>query len=232
MNQQTASRVAVFFALNLAFLIPNAHGSLLDQYVKVPNGLGENQSSTIAFGYVEAQTFTVGISGTLAAVGVEVETSGPLTTENLTLEIRNTIHGNPTDLSQSPLLSVTLPPTVFEGIDFFGPPQPFGVFDVSAFQLPVHLGDVLSIVLKSTDAHGYDWHSSDQDSYPPNIYAGGSRYLSINGGGWITGGIDNDQGFATYVNLTPEPNTFVLGGIGALGLLAFARRRRPVARRS
>jgi hypothetical protein len=224
---------AAILTIALSLLDSTVNASVLDQYVKVPNGQGANQSSTIALGYVEAQTFKVGIGGTLAAVGVEVETSSPLTSGDLTLEIRGTTLGMPIDLSQSPLLSVSLPSSVFSGVSFFGPPQPFGIFDVSSFQLPVTPGEVLAIDLKTADEHGFDWHISDQNSYPPNIYAGGARFVSIAGGSWITGGTDNDQGFSTYISPLPEPSSIILAlGGGVLLIGALHRRRRQFAKNS
>jgi hypothetical protein len=197
-------------ALALLGGVGQAKGALiLDQHYE-PVATDGYTLGTYAF----AQTFTVGVSGQLAKVDVNLfQRFGSGT---LNLDILDTTNHVP---GSNVLASATLP------ISQIGPGTTW--VSLTGFTTPVTQGQELAIRL-STDNAGVsalDW-AMDR----PGTYSGGQGY----GGGnpsWTAEGVD--FGFRTYVDpsvsAAPEPSSFALLGIGAVGLLGYAwRRRNPV----
>ncbi len=172
-----------------------------------------------------AQTFTVGIAGTLTSVETLIRREAP-TTADLLFDIRTTAGGVPTepDAGVNVLAQLTAPAASIPTT------SGFVSFDVSAFNIAVTPGEVLAIVLQSTGANpAYLWSGTSTDGY-----GGGAtyrRFLSSDPT-WATTGAASDLAFRTFVEPTaaPEPTTVTLLGL-ALGAVWTRRRRARVAPR-
>jgi MYXO-CTERM domain-containing protein len=169
-----------------------------------------------------AQTFTVGVPGTLTSVEVQIA-RGTGVTSSLIADVRTTTAGSPgTDAAI--LASITMPaasvPTSFS----------LFAFDFTAFNLGVNTGDVLAFVLRSADTvDTYDWNATRA-----NGYSGGGAFVRLNNGSWGTNQAFGDMLFQTWVepvptddqggggNGVPEPSFLALAAVG----LALARLRR------
>jgi len=146
-----------------------------------------------------AQTFTVGITGTLSRF--EVELFGVGATGSAVFEIWNTSSGRPVAIPGTALASATLS---FSGVNhaFVGADLTPGV--------PVNAGDVLALVLKGGANQLAYWdHSSDPNNPALDPYASGSRFTTSAldpTGPWIpVGGFPgpSDFNFRTYVEVAP-----------------------------
>lgn len=194
---------------------------VLDQSFEAFNG---------ASGFVQgvAQTFEVGITGTLTRVEIPVQgltgvTFGILPT---------TVAGAPTPFSQA-LATVALADYPFNGLGF----DWIGI-DLTPFDIQVTAGELLAWSLIGGPTQlmaGLGFDGSDP-------YSGGSSYSSVvlipgfppirlpPGAAWQNdrpGGFDADNGFRVYVEpaAVAEPATILLLGVGSLAL-AWTRRRR------
>lgn len=179
-------------------------------------GLGGSVSGLEDF----AQTFIVGMPGTLSSVEVELFGNSPVT---LGLR-RTTSTGYPTssDVPSELLASVVLTPpdTRFDFVraDFL----PFGI--------SVHPGDVLALALRGTGVHNWKL-SLDAEA----TYAGGEAFLRADSG-WerfpdaFPSFWQADFHFRTYV--VPEPSAGILLVIGGLGLGVGCRRGERARRES
>jgi hypothetical protein len=181
-----------------------------------------------------AQTFTVGITGVLSQVDVLIEQNGPF--PELRLDVRPTVDGLPIEDDNAALASVTVP---LAAIPF---PRAFLSFDVSSFGIHVSQGELLAIVLTGNAR----WYGVAPGIGTPAVeglapvaddpYPGGAAYFrgppgaptfSLPGGGRLVA----DLGFRTFVDVVPEPTTFMLFGIGVVGLvLGRVARHRPMGR--
>jgi hypothetical protein len=172
-----------------------------------------------------AQTFTVGITGTLSEVDVSVERfafSPP--TGTLYLQIRSTTAGVPA-ADPSFLVQASVPESSLPVAGNFG----FVPFDVSSAGLQVTQGEQLAIVLLAPDfANPVSWIGVQGDFYP----AGSAFVEQEPGFGWIPNGPSGtDYGFQTFVAI-PEPSTLSMAGLACLVGLARASRRRMARDRS
>ena len=177
----------LFGAFGQTFAEPVLDQSFLDGLGGVANGGG------IDF----AQTFTVGIEGTLAQVDLDV-----VELDSVTLQIRPTIDGVPAEDDNTALLSVALP-------DVDPPPGESVIVpvDVSAFELRVTPGEVLAIVLlregRISLKAGFE---ATSETYPD-----GAFFLRFPGGGWMTS-VADDLNFQTWVEPDePVPATAAPG---------------------
>jgi hypothetical protein len=200
---------------------------MLDQFM-VPNPVTSNaEFGSVNFNQQRAQTFTVGLTGLLTEVQVDVERFGSSTAGNLVMEIRDTNPSNGFPVTNGFRLQTSVAANVV-------PPAPnpdgiFTAFDVSSFGVNVNAGDHLAIVLYAQGGSGYTfgWLGAINDPYPP-----GSAFERVIGNhDWFnesTIGQNYDNGFKTFVDPSPapEPSTLVLAGVGALGLLGYGWRRR------
>jgi hypothetical protein len=151
-----------------------------------PSGISDSTSG----GYLEqAQTFTVGVDGTLSRIGVQINFPiGFGQPGNAILTIYNTSNGVPNaSLGSASLPSSSIPSTGYV----------YQSFDVSSYAIPVHVGDVLAFGIKSTiDSYFFVRRSVDNGTY-----AGGqSIWRQINPDGpWTAYSPTHDYGFQTYV---------------------------------
>ena len=191
---------------------------VLDQSTLGPD---VGNSATMSFNAF-AQTFTVGIAGTLTGVAFGVFDKGE-TGGALVAEIRTTAAGAPTS---TVLASVSLDPSQIKDPI---PTLPVGAadlnpIDLSLFDIQVSVGDVLALVL-FLDPTSANYSVS---AFLPDSYAGGTAY------GQSALGFESFEGpdlpLQTFVEprAIPEPTSLalVLGAIGGIGL---AMRRRAKA---
>jgi len=143
-------------------------------------------------GEYRAQTFTVGITGTLSRF--EVQLFGVGATGNVVFEIWNTTAGQPAAIPGTALASAT--------ISFSGVNHAFVGADLTP-GISVRAGDVLAIVLKGGAGQLAYWDNTG-DHYPS-----GSAFTTATAdptGPWIQiGGFAGPQDFSfrTYVDATP-----------------------------
>ena len=161
-----------------------------------------------------AQTFTVGLEGTLSGVTFNVANNTGRPDAPYRFEIRKTEPtGAPSNDDQNGLLAS------FEGTsaDLPGPNPAFSLFDVSQFNILIDVGDVLAAVFWS-----YESEILMSADYDGSGYAGGTAYIK-QGGLWTAHapfGNESDFTFETYVTPIPEPTsgTLILVTIGLFGL--------------
>lgn len=143
-----------------------------------------------------AQTFTVGITGVLRRVDVEIRRDAGI--PDLLFDIRPTIGGVPVESDAAALANVVIPsasiPTDFT----------FVSVDLSSAQIAVSAGDVLAIVLRAPGAGGalnYSWQGSAVSGYG----AGADFFRVAPSPTW--NGLFGDLGFQTFVApaVVPSP---------------------------
>jgi len=144
----------------------------------------------------EAQTFTVGIAGTLTRIEVFVYRVGDPGEAILLLDVRPTVNSVPVEDDSQILASADIPVSVLPEL------PAFTSLDISAAGLSVAEGDVLAIVLRSNlpptsivywrgDAPG------NEDPYPDGEWFTRNRPI----GSWTSGVFGPaDLGFQTFVD--------------------------------
>lgn len=139
--------------------VVNPHGQ--------PGAVGADMRHSVeGHRFEKAQTFTVGLDGTLEAFDFYL-LKGPhgTITEDLIIEIRPTVAGAPSP--SSVLATVTIPPSaVTSSFQYIH-------VDVSSFGIEVAAGDVLAVSMRSDDPIGYTWYGL-MDGLA--TYAGGQAY--------------------------------------------------------
>lgn len=160
---------------------------------------------------VDAQSFTAGVTGTLAGIDVYVRrNSTDLTGQNLVAEIFSATANAP---SGSALGSVSVPESSV--------PISFAMLniDLSSLNIPVTTGNQFAIVLhddnKANQSTAFGWGIG-------GAYSGGARSYDIGGGFLVQ---SDDFLFKTYVTV-PEASSAVLLIAGITGL-AMLRKRPP-----
>ena len=168
------------------------------------------------------QTFTCGLSGTLATVELALQA-----TSSATLDIRPTSGGMPTTSQSSALAIVALPDLPYSANRIYD-------VDVSSFDVPVVPGEMLAFTLHGTSVQMV-LNPGTAYGGGPDVYTRGEACIAYDANSpwnpYLGGGADLD--FRTYVAV-PEPSTFSLLGIAGLALLAVAllsRGRSPGLRR-
>jgi len=194
--------------------------ALLDQNFITTDDPNHNAGIGVAFSSL-AQTFTVGITGILDAVEFNIlKASG--TIGDLTFDIRSLVAGAPDPLFANALATATVNNN---DIDTIGA-QPYAwnaiTVDVSAFNILVTAGEMLSFVLGTSTGETF----IIQTDYLSG-YAGGERYSQNGDGNAFSGLSYADLAFKTYVTASvPESTTVVLLGFGLIGLVTARRTRK------
>ncbi|NQU26489.1 MAG: PEP-CTERM sorting domain-containing protein [Candidatus Nealsonbacteria bacterium] len=162
-----------------------------------------------------AQTFTVGIEGILSRVELLLHPRSA----TAVVSLRDTSGSLPGGL----LASVTR--TVSTGSET----DVWESFDFGSSEVHVKAGDVLAVCLTVESGHNVEWCASLWDN-PASLYDGGRWFNrgDLTGWEWQSRYPRNDMEFRTFV-LIPEPSTLILLTMGAVGLLAYAWRRRKAA---
>ena len=164
-----------------------------------------------------AQTFTVGITGTLTRVDLQIFRGDPQSASPLVLEMRRTLVDGLPDESDAGLLAV-LPITAVLPRLIIAPPNLVQV-ELGPQSVPVDTGDILSISLHSMAAPNewYLWASG-----APAYNRGSGFFRSeFTGGAYRYAG--TDLGFRTFVVPIPEPSSFVCAVVSAAALFGTLR---------
>jgi hypothetical protein len=206
---------ALALVATLVFAMP-ARAEILDQsfeaFSSPPNGHIVSNIQWVA------QSFTVGIEGTLTRVEVEIARNTVAPSADLLLEIRRVLPGGggfePGAFATAAIPAASVP-TSFS----------FHPVDLSAAGVAVKPGDVLAIALQTSAPAGgglnpYAWELDS--GYP----GGGSFIARPTFGQDYTPNPPVDYGFRTFVQPIPEPSGAVLLGVGAMALIVTRRWRK------
>ena len=170
-----------------------------------------------------AQTFTVGMTGTLTRVDLQVLRDAKQSASPLVLEIRRTLVGGFPDenitgrLAHLPI-TATLPPYII------APPNLIQV-ELGVQSLPVSAGDVLSISLNSmaTRSEWYLWAGAWAPGSVGDMYDRGQGYFRSAFTGGVYRPMNGDLGFRTFVVPIPEPSSLVCSLVAAAAMLGTLR---------
>jgi hypothetical protein len=225
-------KTALLIPLMAFFLsIPLHAAVLLDQQNVVTVGPDLSLSDLgVDVVYSTGQVFTVGITGQLTRIDLQVWREFNSTLP-LFVDLATTLNGTPRDIGTGVLATRSVSASSLSLNPAPADPS-FVSFDFSSANIQVHAGDRLAIILRNSDPddtlHGYGWASTDQGS---NTYPGGNA--------WTFGrpphadGIFHetstfpqavqDQGFRTFIAV-PLPNSLA-AVLPLLILIAFLKRR-------
>lgn len=168
----------------------------------------------------QAQTFTVGITGTLVQLDIYLD-NGILPNAPV-LDIRRLSGAQPSDNPSDVLASQPI-------LTSRSPSAP--AFVSFAFNLPVFSGEQLAFVVSQPNGPIGGLRLLDTVSATSDYYPRGSLWTTGNppvaGGGWYPNGNSSenfDVGFRTFVGAVPEPSTFILLAAGLMAV-GWVRRR-------
>ncbi len=168
----------------------------------------------------KAQTFTVGLTGKLVRIDVDIirQLNAPaFTPQDLKFDIRQTLGGVPIESDVTTLASLVVP--------YASIPTTRGFFslDISSFDVSVTAGDILAVALRESGNNtDYGLYGRTDDSY-----VAGAHYFRNPGFGitsWKSTGSGYDVGFKTFVAPISEPSILFLLGSGLIGLISLRKR--------
>ncbi len=190
--------------------LPGAAAPILDQELDTDEDATYIQPAPVETDV--AQTFTVGLNGTLDSI--ELKARRDAATLPLLFELWPTIGGVPTP---GALASVLVPPeAVPVSFDWIS-------IDLKPFSIDVSAGDVLAVVLQASAGEALDPYVFRQGYDPAGLdYPAGSKFRRLDGGAWEDE-VVLDLGFRSF--MVPEPSTALLIGSGLAGLVAPRRRQ-------
>lgn len=189
--------------------------------------IGITSSGAIFTTSATAQTFTVGASGILSLIDLELRRSEGLVGDDLSFALRNTSSGIPNAIDAESLFTTTIslasiPTTAF--------PDPVAVttIDLSSANIQVNVGDVLAIsLIGGGPSGGPPWVLWDEDKTNGGLYSGGEAFFrGAAETPWVPFPNPGDKGFRTWVTPVPIPATVWLFGSGLIGLIGVARRKK------
>jgi hypothetical protein len=176
---------SVVIALFMGFKF-TAAAEVLDQQNDVsPSAVADSTSG----GFQEiAQTFTVGVTGTLSRIEVQINWPGFGSPGDAILNVYHTSDGVPNDrVGGCSIPSSGIPSTGFG----------FQSFDVSSFAIPVSAGEVLAFGITSSE----NTYIFVRSTFDHSTYAGGESFHRAlrPTGPWGNFTPTHDNGFKTYV---------------------------------
>jgi hypothetical protein len=175
---------------------------------------GANTNSALA------QTFTVGVAGTLTRFDTYISNVGGGLPAHW--DIRPTIGGVPVQSDVASLASGSFLSSAAHN-NFF-------TIELGSSSIPVLPGDELAIVFRTPIGFSIGWWGEYQDPYTRGTsYVGTPGTPTANPTVWSTSFLtDSDLGFRTYVIPVPEPSS---GLLLTVGVFAFLRVRGPSLKR-
>jgi K319L-like, PKD domain len=180
--------IAVFFVL--LNVVPGGAAAIPDQAYE-PSA--PNIIPTIYNNYRWAQTFTVGVTGTLTRVDVLVAQMFFIHAEPLDITIYDTVGGAPHAALTAPFRIAPEAVPLVQHVTYFNDYKWLS----AEFTLPVTAGDVLAIMV-STGYSEYYWAGVYQGGYPRG------QLFATSGGPWSVSGTQ-DQAFRTFVTSSRVP---------------------------
>jgi hypothetical protein len=166
-----------------------------------------------------AQTFTVGVEGTLARIDLQIyKHTGA--TEDLLFMVRSTTGGVPNPDDAQSLFGMVIPLSAIPTFDSPFMMVPLTSLDVSAAQIAVAPGDVLAISLSRAGLGGPPWALWRQ-TLP--VYDRGDPFYRLGTSGPWSRQPGYDSGFQTYVSAIPEPSSLSLCLLGGICLCYLGR---------
>ena len=172
-----------------------------------------------AIGAGAAQTFTVGVTGILSGVDLQLDRFNPTGSET-SIEV-SVMSTTPTGVPLADLYTTTIDYAEIPDVPFSSTSIPLVNVDLSTAGLNVNSGDVLAIALSGPSTV---WMQND---FFTTEYTAGKPYRFV--GSWQTYSDTVDFGFRTIVTTPsatiPEPMSASLFGLGVLGASTVARRR-------
>ena len=219
-----ASRLALSVPLYLVTLVAAplmVAAQVLDQSFQPSGPLISTGTSS---GQALAQTFTVGVGGTLTRFDAWIVYSGErYPVPPVTWEILPTSNGVPVESDTASLASGTFLSSVA--------PQNWSFYTIDlASPISVSAGEVLAIVLSTPPGYNgvsVSWQGEAQYPYPDGYAFVGTPVgvPGVNETAWSTSFLAGyDLGFRTYVQPVPEPSSVFLVFVGVCALLAIRRR--------
>ena len=228
------------FNVNAALILDQAYAPVVPDNTSpgdVFYAHGDVKSDAYDDASKQAQTFTVGISGSLSQVNLYLNGYSSTNGDEIFADIRRTIDGAPSDDAGDILGTAVLGSAVW---DSFAQDIPYVCCDTFGympfqFNVDVLAGEQLAIVLYTEGTVALSIMGNTQYTAGMDPYIGGSIWgqSNYNNGEWYPNGGSSyqwDWGFQTYVETSavPIPAAVWLFGSGLIGLIGVARKKARV----